>query len=259
MTIPPDSRAFLGELKQRVTAARVHVVQAPNNRSVRVLRTTHALLAAVFLLTGFFLAAAAPPAAQELKSVILIGDSIRMGYEKSVMAELAGQANVSGPTENCRHSGEVLKNLKVWVLDKKPSLVHMNAGLHEIYRNTNGVRQLSVERYTNNLDLIFQHLADAGIKVIWSTTTPVMDDRYLKTKGYVCRVDRDVEAYNQAALGILKKHGIPVLDLHAAVASQNKESIYSADGVHFNSDGSRFLARHVADYIMKHINPAPRK
>ena len=215
------------------------------------------MLAAVFFLTGFFLAAAAPLAAQELKSVVLVGDSIRMGYKKAVMAELAGRANVSGPTENCRHSGEVLKNLKVWVLDKKPSLVHMNAGLHEIYRNTNGVRQLSVEQYTNNLDLIFQQLAEAGIKVIWSTTTPVMDDRYLRTKGYVCRVDRDVEAYNQAASAILKKHGIPVLDLHATVASQNKENIYSADGVHFNSDGSRFLAKEVAGFILKQIGASP--
>jgi lysophospholipase L1-like esterase len=227
---------------------------SPNDTEAPVLRVSHALLAAVFLLTGLFLAAAAPPAAQELKSVVLIGDSIRMGYEKSVMAELAGKANVSGPTENCRHSGEVLKNLKVWVLDKKPSLVHMNAGLHEIYRNTNGVRQLSVEQYTHNLDLIFQQLADAGIKVIWSTTTPVMDDRYLKVKGYVCRVDSDVVAYNRAASIILKKHGIPILDLHAAVASQKSEELHSEDGVHFTSEGSRFLAKQVASFIMQHID-----
>ena len=37
-----------------------------------------------------------------MKSLLLIGDSIRMGYDKSVKRTLAGKANVIFPEENCR-------------------------------------------------------------------------------------------------------------------------------------------------------------
>ena len=43
-----------------------------------------------------------------MKSVILIGDSIRLGYQGVVRQELAGTAQVWGPAENGRDSREAI-------------------------------------------------------------------------------------------------------------------------------------------------------
>ncbi|MCC7493149.1 MAG: hypothetical protein IT204_12405 [Fimbriimonadaceae bacterium] len=203
------------------------------------------------------------PAVAEQPTVVLIGDSIRMGYEPTVRAELAADATVVAPTENCRHSGEVLRNLQAWVLAARPRLVHLNAGLHEIYRNPDAPPQLSVAQYTANLEAIFRRLAEAQIPAVWSTTTPVIDAWYHRAKGYACRWNRDVVTYNEAAAGVLAKYRIPVLDLYQAVSEQPaaaSAALYAADGVHFNAAGCQFLGRRVAEFVRQHLaDPLPRR
>ena len=44
-----------------------------------------------------------------MKNVLLIGDSIRMGYDKSVKNSLKSKANVYFPEENCRFASYVLR------------------------------------------------------------------------------------------------------------------------------------------------------
>ena len=46
-----------------------------------------------------------------MKNVLLIGDSIRVGYDKSVKASLEGIANVYFPAENCRFAAFVFRHL----------------------------------------------------------------------------------------------------------------------------------------------------
>ena len=50
-----------------------------------------------------------------MKQVILLGDSIRMQYQKSVGEKLADIAEVSGPEENGRWSGYTLNSLRFWL------------------------------------------------------------------------------------------------------------------------------------------------
>lgn len=44
-----------------------------------------------------------------MKNLLLIGDSIRMGYDKAVKKTLEGKANVIFPEENCRFASYVLR------------------------------------------------------------------------------------------------------------------------------------------------------
>ena len=37
----------------------------------------------------------------QMKNVLLVGDSIRMGYDKAIRSTLNGKANVYFPEENC--------------------------------------------------------------------------------------------------------------------------------------------------------------
>ena len=46
-----------------------------------------------------------------MKNLLLIGDSIRMGYDKSVKLSLEGKANVIFPTDNCRFASFVQRYL----------------------------------------------------------------------------------------------------------------------------------------------------
>ena len=70
-----------------------------------------------------------------MKKVVLLGDSIRMGYGSYVKKafELAGTAQVFFPGENCRFSGYVLRNVGPWKAEmacgSDVDLVHWNAGL----------------------------------------------------------------------------------------------------------------------------------
>lgn len=44
----------------------------------------------------------------KIKNLLLIGDSIRMGYDRSVKKTLAGRANFIFPTDNCRFASYLL-------------------------------------------------------------------------------------------------------------------------------------------------------
>ena len=53
-----------------------------------------------------------------MKNVLLIGDSIRIGYGKAVKRTLEGKANVYFPTENCRFASYVLRYLHEYGLSQ---------------------------------------------------------------------------------------------------------------------------------------------
>ena len=73
-------------------------------------------------------------AAQEkrMPKVVLIGDSIRMGYAPLVAKLLDGKATVISQSVNGEDSGNVLRHLDEWVIEEKPDVVHINAGLHDL-------------------------------------------------------------------------------------------------------------------------------
>ena len=70
--------------------------------------------------------------------VTLVGDSIRRSYQPYVHEELSGLANVWGPEDNGRTSENVLNHLKEWVLSRGAEVVHLNAGLHDFLRPSDG-------------------------------------------------------------------------------------------------------------------------
>ena len=50
-----------------------------------------------------------------MKKILLIGDSIRMGYDKYVKEALDGVAEVYYPKENCKMAVYVLRFLQEWM------------------------------------------------------------------------------------------------------------------------------------------------
>ncbi len=191
-----------------------------------------------------------------MKHLILIGDSIRMGYQPFVQQLLEGKARVTGPEENCGTSAKTRDNLQTWVLDQQPDIVHINTGLHDLAREPRNVPNttLSVDDiyqqpvrvpgpdYVENVRHNLLAILDAGIQVIWATTTPVIS----LAKMTPARLEADVENYNRMALAVAQNElKLPINNLFTFIMQQGKENMLKDDGVHFEEANSRKLAEQV--------------
>ncbi len=188
-----------------------------------------------------------------LPRVLLLGDSISMGYTLPVRARLHGKANVQRPAENCSESAKGVKRLDAWLSDGKWDVIHFNFGLHDVkYLDAagkyvtpdKGEQVASVADYEKNLRLIVARLKQTGAKLIFATTTPVPS----ASSG---RVEHDERRYNEAAVRVMKELGVAVDDLHA-VATAQQAKIQLPHNVHFTPQGYDVLA----DAVVGMIGPA---
>ena len=71
--------------------------------------------------------------AKPLPRVLLIGDSICIGYHKGVRMLLDGKAVMVKNPGNAQHSGTGLKKIDEWLGDGKWDVIHFNWGLWDMY------------------------------------------------------------------------------------------------------------------------------
>ena len=79
-------------------------------------------------------------------------------------------------------------------------------------------------------------------KLIWAHTTTV-------PKGEAGRKVGDDDKYNEAAVRVMKKHGIEINDLNALTDSFPPELFTAPGNVHFKTEGSKKLGQAVAEKI----------
>lgn len=190
-----------------------------------------------------------------MKKIALIGDSIRMGYQATVIEQLAGVAEIVSPEKNGGDSRNVLAHLDEWVIDLRPDIVHLNCGLHDLKREfaTPEQTQVPLEEYRQNLETIFRRITDTGATLIWATITPVIYENHHAKKGFDRR-EEDVDAFNAVALEVARKFSLPVNDLNAVVMHAGREKLMAeGDGVHFFPDGYRVLGMAVAEFLRPYL------
>jgi lysophospholipase L1-like esterase len=189
-----------------------------------------------------------------MKSVILIGDSIRMGYAPTVTRRLDGQAHFWAPRENGGTSANVLAHLDEWVLSRSPDILHLNCGLHDLKTEFGASTQnIPLDQYEANLRRIVERIAQRGtIQLIWASTTPVNEVWHHQNKPFD-RSEDDVRAYNQAALGIVTAYGLPVNDLYQVMMDAGRDRYLTQDGVHFKPAGYTLLGQAAADAIRAYL------
>jgi lysophospholipase L1-like esterase len=191
--------------------------------------------------------------AQQKKLVILLGDSIRLGYQATVINELAGVAEVWAPAENGAHTANLLVQLSTWVLPRNAAVIHVNAGLHDLKTLHYDTRELVVplKHYRDNVETLLRTMRQkTSAKLIWATTTMVNDEgsRQAREKNREFRrYNSDVEAYNRAAVKVCRKLHVPVNDLYAL--SRQNAARQMPDGVHFTPEGYQVLGHQVANEI----------
>lgn len=190
--------------------------------------------------------------------VLLLGDSIRLNLQKQVREILTGEAEVSGPAENCASSRDLLRGLEQWLGESAADVVHVNCGLHDIRHDPgNGGPQVPAEEYARNVAEIIETIVLRGNPtVIWSTTTPVNDERHNSRKDSR-RFQQDVSRYNDVAMRIAVEAGARINDLHSMVIDAGADGLWAEDGVHFTESGYRLLAAGVASAVREALGLTP--
>jgi len=189
--------------------------------------------------------------APNLPRVLLIGDSISIGYTLPVRAALEGVANVHRIPTNGGPTSKGLEHIEAWIGRSKWDVIHFNWGLHDLcYRHpksktqgsrdkVNGTVTHTVEEYSANLEKLVLRMKKTGSRLIFATTTPVPE-------GEAGRKVGDDLRYNKAARAVMKKHGVSINDLHAIVAGKMEQFGTRPGNVHFKPEGSSLLAQQVA-------------
>jgi acyl-CoA thioesterase-1 len=194
--------------------------------------------------------------------VLILGDSISIGYTPFVREMLAGMATVVRPTvangdkaENCAGTNYGKDQIERWLQLEGGAfdVIHFNFGLHDLKhvdpdtgKNSNDPihpHQAKLKSYTAQLRSIAQELQASGAQVIFATTTPVPEGDVRPF-----RDPEDVVKYNAAAWGVMSELGIPINDLHGFALPRLAEIQHPAN-VHFTPEGSRLLAERVVEGV----------
>ena len=178
-----------------------------------------------------------------LPRVLLIGDSISIGYTLEVRRLLAGRANVHRIPTNGGPTTRGVAELENWLGTNHWDVIHFNWGLHDLKLDTNGLHQVELGAYEANLRQLVARLKASGAKLIWATTTPVPEGKLNPP-----RLPTDVVSYNAAAARVMEAAGIAVDDLYAFALPRLSEIQLPAN-VHFRPQGSVQLARQVTTVI----------
>ena len=196
-----------------------------------------------------------------LPRVLLIGDSISMGYTLNVREMLTGKANVHRIPTNGGPTTNGLANLKSWLGESKWDVIHFNWGLHDLKyigddpkvradpKAPGSHQQVPVADYEKNLTQLVSQLKATGAKLIWCNTTPV-------PAGASGRVEGDHVKYNEAAARVMNAAGVTTDDLCSHAAAKPAAQL-PAD-VHYTPEGYRYLAEKVAAEIGAVLAAKPR-
>ena len=190
----------------------------------------------------------------KLPRVLLVGDSISIGYTLPTRDFLKGKANLHRIPTNGGPTTRGLANIDAWLGKSKWDIIHFNWGLHDLKymgpkgenlfpKEKGGKPQVPLADYEKNLEKLVVRLKKTGAKLIWRNTTPIPPG----SKG---RYVGDSVKYNEAATRVMKRHGIPTHDLFTMSKKRMKELMLPAN-VHYKKEGSVALGKDVARVIIE--------
>ena len=211
-----------------------------------------------------------------MKNLLLLGDSIRRGYDSFVQEKLAGRMNVYFSEDNGRFAQYTLRTLSKWVGElslPEIHVVHWNNGLWDVvHMNANPTgcdgeaegETISPEnvpnenrydkdpltppemyRYMLGRILTRIHQLFPKAMVVFATTTPVIEEQ----SSWAYRSNAEIDAYNQIAREVLAPCGVRINEL-GAFALKNCHHLHR-DWVHYNDEGCSVLADEIVQFLEK--------
>jgi len=190
---------------------------------------------------------------KELPKVLIIGDSISIGYTPHVIDNLKGVAEVKRHKGNAGPTIRGVARIEEWLGKEEWDLIHFNWGLWDMYGWEYHKEDRSPEAYGKRLESLVGRLKKTEAKLIWATTTPAcpakektMERRFNQN----IRISPELEhKYLDVGRGVMRKNGVEVNDLHAFMKPQLTKYAIAANDVHFIQLGNRKLGEQVAKAI----------
>ena len=186
-----------------------------------------------------------------VKNVLIIGDSISIGYTPFVEKAMAPGVMVSHNPGNGGSTVRGVENIEKWLDNREWDVIFFNFGLHDLvykdkdnkYDVANGKISVPIEEYEKNLEIIVAKLKETTARIFFVTTTVVPEN----SPG---RKTEDPEKYNKAALKVMKRNKIEIVDLYKASLTIHPQNSKPGN-VHYTPEGYELLARHIIETIKK--------
>ncbi|HEU0228338.1 MAG TPA: SGNH/GDSL hydrolase family protein [Arachidicoccus soli] len=185
---------------------------------------------------------------QTPKNVLIIGDSISIGYTPFIQKALPG-VNIEHNPGNGGSTLRGVQSIEKWLGNREWDVVMFNFGLHDmVYKDSlnkydvvNGKIAVSLEDYRKNLQTIVDKLRETTAKLIFITTTTVPENA----------AGRKVESpaqYNRVAKEVMKKNGIEVLDLYETSLKVHPQNSKPGN-VHYTEEGYSLLVQPIIEKL----------
>jgi lysophospholipase L1-like esterase len=174
--------------------------------------------------------------------VLLIGDSISVGYTKTVIERLQGIAHVDRLANSKGINDPAhFKELGYMLSEYRYKAIHFNNGLHG-WHIPDDVYAFGLRHMVQTL----QHYGQ-GARLVWASSTPIA------ASGDPAALDPDknpqVIRRNDLASDIMQSYGIPINDLYTLML--DRPELRSRDSYHFNADGQAVQGEAVASILTK--------
>lgn len=177
--------------------------------------------------------------------VVLLGDSIRMGYGPVVEEELKKQGHkVFQPSDNCRFIHYLLRAIFDYQEQiKDADVIVFNAGLWDICELFgDGEPFTPIEEYKAHLRKVTKLLLKITPHVIFVTTTPVRE-------GHPYNDNNVIALYNKEACSIMKEYGVTINDLGGQIYKDINKYIREDDLIHLSDEGIKLASKQVLESI----------
>ncbi|MCX6239238.1 MAG: SGNH/GDSL hydrolase family protein [Bacteroidia bacterium] len=177
----------------------------------------------------------------KVSNVLIIGDSISIGYTPFVQKALAPDINLEHNDGNGGSTVRGVDSIENWVGNKQWDVILFNFGLHDLVHkdslnkyDVNSKVAVTLDEYRKNLEVIVSKLKETTATIIFITTTEVPENS-------AGRKVEDPVKYNKVALEVMKKNNIKVVDLYTLSLSVHPRNSKPGN-VHYTDKGYELLS-----------------
>ncbi len=191
--------------------------------------------------------------AGEKPQILLLGDSIRIGYCGTVKKLLEDKFEVCYPEENCQYTQYTYVSIGFWksLVGPAPAAVHFNCGHWDVChwdgedRSLNTVTEYGemLVRIVNRLKKLYPHT-----KIFFATTTPMNPNG---TQSANTRTTEEIKAYNSEAIRRLTPLGVKINDLFGLAENWGEECYQ--DYCHFKPESFEALGKKTAEFLIDNV------
>lgn len=183
--------------------------------------------------------------AAETPLVLVLGDPLQRNVLSAAAKDLKDKARIEFPSVEAYDTGTALAKIDELLGEKGWDLIYFNFGLGDLFyrdpaskeiralgKKAGGVRVSSPDQYQKNLEALVGRLKSTGAKLLWASTTPMVNvNAFPAYRGNLYDARSEIE-YNDIAEKVMKRNGIPINDMYAFIMAQ-----FGPDEKHPGHDG----------------------